>query len=123
MTSPLRPASTLVTLAVLAGTGALGQSASFQLPGVGQVISGSNVTRTVPCGGGPLSLAGDNNRLTVTGTCTQFTVSGNRNTVKLAVTGPITVSGRGNTVTWHQAVKGAAPLVKTSGSGNRVTRN
>lgn len=98
------------------------QTASFQLPGGGNALTGNGARQTVKCAGQAFMLTGNQNTITLTGNCSQVSVTGNQNAVRAATVGQIIVTGQNNTVSWQKALKGRIPVIKTKGSGNRVTR-
>lgn len=110
----------LLPSAVLLLGVASAQSASFQLPGIGQVVSGNGARQTFKCDAQTFEVAGNQNTITLTGTCTKVSVKGDKNTVKLETVGQITVEGKNNTVTWRKALKGRVPAIKSTGSGNVI---
>ncbi|GGR02266.1 DUF3060 domain-containing protein [Deinococcus ruber] len=96
------------------------QVVTMTLPGMGQMMSGTDGQRTLTCNNDAVTLSGSNNQLTLKGSCTQVVVNGNKNVVKVATVGQIVVHGNQNTVSWSRSLKGTAPVVKQSGSGNKV---
>lgn len=75
-------------------------------------VSGSNETQTVVCdGGGEVSVSGFTNTVTITGHCTDVTVSGFQNKVVVDWSDEINASGFGNAVTYHRG----EPRINKSG--------
>jgi hypothetical protein len=77
-------------------------------------------TADLDCGDGKsLSVAGSNNRLTVTGTCASVNIGGSDNRITIAkVDNVISVEGLDDNVTY----KDGDPTVNILGSGNKVTK-
>lgn len=118
---------TVLIGAVCLGTQARAQSvdlssAALNVPGMGPVVASDGGKQTLDCKGGSVSVGGNGNRLTLTGKCTQVIVAGNKNTVSVATVGEIVMSGNGNTVTWHQALKGTKPRLVLAGKANTVSK-
>ncbi|WP_161880791.1 DUF3060 domain-containing protein [Deinococcus alpinitundrae] len=78
------------------------------------------VSRSVDCRGRSVTISGDNQRLTLTGSCASVILKGNRNTLQVSRVGSISIQGSGNRVLWTSAISGAKPLLRLSGSGNVV---
>jgi len=78
-------------------------------------------SRPVDCRGRSVTVTGNNQRLTLTGSCAAVLVKGNRNTLQVSRVGSISIQGSGNRVTWVSAISGAKPLLRLSGSGNVVS--
>ena len=81
----------------------------------------SSASRPFDCRGRSVTVTGNNQRLTLTGSCAAVLVKGNRNTVQVGRVGSISIQGSGNRVTWVSAISGAKPLLRLSGSGNVVS--
>jgi hypothetical protein len=65
-------------------------------------VSGSHEMQTVVCdGGGDVSVSGVTNTVTITGHCTDLTVSGVQNKVVVDSSDAINASGFGNSITYH----------------------
>ena len=109
-------------LFTLAASPALAQSATMTVPGLGQVIAGSNFKQTMACKGGAVTVNGNDNKVTLTGTCTQISVNGSDNQVTAATVGRIVLVGSSNKVTWAKALKGSRPLTSVTGSDNKVMK-
>ena len=109
-------------LFTLAASPALAQSATMTVPGLGQLISGSNARQTMTCKGGAVTVNGSSNTVSLTGSCTQISVNGSDNRVMAATVGRIVLVGSGNTLTWQKALKASRPVVSVTGSGNKVTK-
>ena len=77
-------------------------------------------SRPLDCRGHSVTVSGNNQRLTLTGSCASVILKGNRNTVQVNRVGSISIQGSGNRVTWTAAISGAKPLLRLSGSGNVV---
>lgn len=77
-------------------------------------------TMTIDCGPGrPLSIGGSNNKLTVTGRCTDIEITGNDNRVTVdEASGAIRAGGVNNIVIYRDG----KPKVSASGGGNTVRR-
>ena len=98
------------------------QSATMTIPGMGQMLAGDNAARTMKCSGDAVTVGGNSNKLTLTGNCTQVVVSGNKNVVTVVAVGQIVVNGKQNTVTWSKSLKGAKPLTRITGTGNKILK-
>ncbi len=107
-------------LLVLASSPAAAQGATMTVPGLGQMMAGSDLRQTMACQGGAVTVSGSNNTVTLTGSCTQISVNGSDNRVTAATVGRIVLVGSDNRVTWQKALKGSKPVMSTTGSGNRV---
>ncbi len=81
----------------------------------------SSASRPFDCRGRSVTVTGNNQRLTLTGSCAAVLVKGNRNTLQVSRVGSISIQGSGNRVTWVSAISGAKPLLRLSGSGNVVS--
>ncbi|MBA2542097.1 MAG: DUF3060 domain-containing protein [Deltaproteobacteria bacterium] len=101
-------------------------------------IVDNNAAVTVDCKkDSEVSLVGNNLTVTLVGTCTRVTVTGNRekvtgssaaffiagnhNTVTADATDDITIAGSHNTVTWKTS-KAGSPKVKNPGKDNKVSQ-
>ncbi|ULH14664.1 DUF3060 domain-containing protein [Deinococcus sp. KNUC1210] len=98
------------------------QVVTMTLPGMGQMMNGTDGQRTLTCTNDAVTLSGNNNQLTLKGSCTQVVVNGNKNVVKVGTVGQIVVHGNQNTVLWSKSLKGTVPMIKQSGTGNKVSR-
>lgn len=78
-------------------------------------------TQTLNCAGRNMTITGSGGRVNLLGRCPSLTVSGNGNTVSIEQAGKIAVRGNGNTVTWRKTLYGSRPVLRLSGSGNRVS--
>ncbi len=111
--------------AALLGLGAApthAQSATMIVPGMGQVIAGDGAKQALKCGNDAVTISGSGNRVTLTGSCTQIVVNGDRNVIVAATVGQIVVNGKTNTVSWQKAMKGTRPMQRVTGSGNKVVK-
>jgi Protein of unknown function (DUF3060) len=109
-------------LLALAVSCAQAQGATMTVPGIGQVLTGTDMKQTMACRGGAVSISGSSNKVTLTGSCTQITVNGSDNQVTAATVGKIVLVGSDNKLTWHKAMKGSKPAVSATGSGNKVSK-
>lgn len=98
------------------------QSATMTIPGMGQMLAGDNASRALKCNGDAVTVSGDSNRLTLTGNCTQVVVNGNKNVVSVVAVGQIVVNGKQNTVTWSKSLKGAKPMLRVTGTANKILK-
>jgi hypothetical protein len=86
-----------------------------------------------------VSVLGNKNKITITGTCkridvagddntlivasvTNVSISGNKNTLTIEAVDQINAAGNENTVTWKKGVAGPKAKVSTLGSKNSVTQ-
>lgn len=113
-------ALTLLGLAV-AGSAAA-QSATMTIPGMGQMLAGDHAARAMKCGNDAFTISGNSNKVTLTGNCTQVVVNGNKNVVTVVNVGQIVLNGKQNTVTWSKSLKGAKPLTRVTGTGNKILK-
>lgn len=119
----LRPAPTV--LAFLLGLGLVSvsaQTATMTVPGLGRVVAGNGSRQALKCSGDALTISGNSNQITLTGSCTQVVVNGNKNIVAAATVGEIVVNGNSNTVSWQKALKGLKPLIRAPGNGNKISK-
>jgi hypothetical protein len=79
-------------------------------------VSGTGMTKTIPCHAGYLSVSGKQNAITLTGHCTSVSVSGNGNHVAVDSTDAVSASGTGNVVLYHWG----SPKVDNVGTANIV---
>ena len=96
------------------------QSATMTVPGMGQMLAGDNAARAMKCNGDAVTVGGNSNKLTLTGNCTQVVVNGNKNVVTVLAVGQIVINGKQNTVTWSKSPRGAKPLTRIKGTGNKI---
>jgi hypothetical protein len=85
-------------------------------------IHDSEQTGTLDCKGRHVSVSGEDNKLTLTGTCLSVEVSGDRNELVVDVLGEASLAGDENRIQWKRAASGNAPEVTDSGDGNSVKR-
>ncbi|WP_425145599.1 DUF3060 domain-containing protein [Deinococcus sp.] len=105
------------------GLGTVGaQGVSMTVPGLGQMVQGDGVVRSMKCSGDAATITGNSNKLTLTGNCTKLSVQGNKNVVSVAVVGQIVATGNGNSVTWGKALRGSKPSITQIGNGNKITK-
>ena len=105
---------------MIAGEGkGKGRATSSTAEGV--VVMESGRHDAVDCGGGPASVLGNDNVLTLR-SCSELSVAGNSNRIDAGDTPAITVVGQSNQVTWTQGPGGAAPKVSNLGERNVVKR-
>lgn len=116
----------LVTRCMIAGPLLLAhvtaQSATMTVPGMGQMLAGDNSVRALKCSGDAMTVGGNSNRVTLTGNCTQVVVNGNKNVVTVVAVGQIVINGKQNTVTWSRSLKGAKPITRITGTGNKIVK-
>ncbi len=110
-----------LVLAGLAATGFHpaegGSSPSASVPNAGTLqVSGTGMSKTVPCNDGYLSVSGVANTVVVTGHCTSLSVSGDRNRVEVDSADAVSTSGTGNAVTYHWG----SPHIVDAGKSNTV---
>lgn len=94
-----------------------GGSPSTTVPDSGTLqVSGTGMTKTIPCHAGYLSVSGQKNTITLTGHCTSVSVSGSGNHVAVDSTDAVNASGTGNAVVYHWG----SPKVDNVGTANIV---
>lgn len=110
-------AAMTIVAAALAGCGSDG-SADTGVPAINYGSYGG--TADIDCGNGKsLNVAGSNNTLTVTGSCSSVRVGGADNTIRLTrIDGELSVVGFNNAITY----KTGEPDIDDAGSGNRISR-
>ncbi|OBB92591.1 DUF3060 domain-containing protein [Mycobacterium sp. 852002-40037_SCH5390672] len=92
-------------------------SPSAAVPEAGTLqVSGTGMTRTIPCHAGYLSVSGKKNTITLTGHCTSVSVSGSGNHVAVDSTDALSASGSGNLVLYHWG----SPKIANVGTANIV---
>ncbi len=76
----------------------------------------------VPCGDGPVLIAGNRVEMHLTGACRLVRISGNHNDVSVEVApgGTIEITGAHNDVTWTMPSPGARPTLTDSGKENSI---
>ncbi|ORA17178.1 DUF3060 domain-containing protein [Mycobacterium arosiense] len=79
-------------------------------------VSGTGMTKTLPCHAGYLSVSGARNTITLTGHCTSVSVSGSANHVAVDSTDAASASGNGNVVLYHWG----SPKTANVGTANVV---
>lgn len=84
---------------------------------------GSGQMATLDCASSKAEIAGSDNKLTLTGDCTNLDMfgSGNSITIAFAKNARINVVGSNNTITWTTP-DGKEPLVTHLGANNTITR-
>ena len=103
-------------------------------------VMGNNKTLTIDCAKDKSAMVmGNQNTITMTGTCSSLSVQGNKNIIKsetatavdvlgndntVTVTAADTISITGNTnhVSWKKGATGKAPSVTDTGKDNKVTQ-
>ncbi|UQN09941.1 DUF3060 domain-containing protein [Deinococcus sp. QL22] len=115
-------ATGLILVGSLCSTHAAAQSATMTVPGMGQMLAGDNSVRALKCNGNAMTVGGNSNKVTLTGNCTQVVVNGNKNGITVVAVGQIVVNGKQNTVTWSKSLKGAKPLTRITGTGNKIIK-
>lgn len=85
-------------------------------------FEGAGQTVELDCDGGTAVIYGASNTVTVTGNCTQLTIEGASNEVRveLAPKGVIAITGASNTVVWTTP-DGSRAQVRLVGAANRVS--
>lgn len=79
-------------------------------------VSGTGVTKTIPCHAGYLSVTGKQNTITLTGHCASVSVSGSGNHVAVDSTDAVNASGTGNVVRYHWG----SPTIANVGTANDI---
>ncbi|TSA87519.1 DUF3060 domain-containing protein [Deinococcus detaillensis] len=95
---------------------------TLNISGMGRIVAGDQTKQTLACKNDSVSVAGDGNTIILTGNCTQVIIAGSKNKVSMSVVGEIVLSGDGNTVTWHKALKGTKPRMLLTGKANTVSK-
>lgn len=104
-------------IAVGMHTDLAGGSPSAMVPESGTLqVSGTGMTKTIPCHAGYLSVSGQKNSITLTGHCTSVSVSGSGNHVAVDSADAVSASGTGNVVLYHWG----SPKVDNVGTTNIV---
>ncbi|BCZ21168.1 DUF3060 domain-containing protein [Mycobacterium senriense] len=129
VTTPRRASPSFWLAAVAAGlalagliavgfhTDLAGGTPSTTVPESGTLqVSGSGMTKTIPCHAGYLSVSGQKNTITLTGHCTSVSVSGSGNHIAVDSTDAVSASGTGNIVLYHWG----SPKVDNVGTTNIV---
>ncbi|WP_406817332.1 DUF3060 domain-containing protein [Mycobacterium sp. M23085] len=94
-----------------------GSGPSTTVPESGTLqLSGTGMTKTIPCHAGYLSVSGEKNTITLTGHCTSVSVSGSGNHVAVDSTDAVSASGTGNVVVYHWG----SPKIDDVGTANTV---
>lgn len=90
---------------------------SAQLVGEGQKI-------TLDCNGGPATLAGTRNQITLLGSCRALTVRGEASVVRasLAASAPVLIEGNAIALIYSVAGAGAPPTISLNGMGSAAVR-
>ena len=104
----MRPLTLLLTL-----------SASCALAQTGHTVRSNNQTTTFNCSGANdvVTVRGNNNRITLTGTCENLVIYGNNNVVGAATLGQVWLKGNNNSVTAAQQAQNSK--VHDTGNNNR----
>ncbi|CAM3251577.1 DUF3060 domain-containing protein [Mycobacterium colombiense] len=94
-----------------------GGNPSTTVPDSGTLqVSGTGMTKTIPCHAGYLSVSGQKNAITLTGHCTSVSVSGSGNRVAVDSADAVSASGTGNVLLYHWG----SPKVDNVGTANVV---
>lgn len=99
----------------------LGQMPEDQINESPIVNEQSNDFASYSLTGQKLTIAGDNNTITVRGETPAVVITGSGNTVKIEAVDKIEIAGSNNTVTWSAAVSLDLPVVVNQGTGNTVS--
>jgi hypothetical protein len=91
--------------------------------GTAHTVVDNNHTTSIACKtGDSAEIAGNGNKVTVTGECANVRVTGNSNTVSIDAAESIDVLGNKNTVTWKRGLGGKDAAVSNPGTDNKVAR-
>ena len=85
-------------------------------------ITGSDIKAVYSCNNHNVKVTGNNDYLTLTGSCPNVNVAGNNNFVIVQKAGTLTVSGNNNRVKWIKGLHGS-PKTKISGNHNSIIGN
>jgi hypothetical protein len=85
-------------------------------------ITGSDVKAIYTCNGHNVKITGNNDFLTLTGSCPNVHVGGSNNYVVIQKVGTLTVSGNNNRVKWVKGLHGS-PKTSISGNHNSILGN
>lgn len=85
-------------------------------------VNDNGLTKTIDCGGGKVSVNGNDNKITVTGSCRELSVMGNQNSVVIESVSLISVMGNQNKVVWKRAEGQKKPSVNNLGNKNSVKK-
>lgn len=85
-------------------------------------VNDNGLTKTIDCGGGKVSVNGNDNKITVTGSCRELSVMGNQNSVTIESVSLISVMGNQNKVVWKRAEGQKKPSVNNLGVKNSVKK-
>jgi Protein of unknown function (DUF3060) len=94
------------------------KTTSGPVKGAPDKITGSDIKAVYTCNNHKVKITGNNDYLTLTGSCPNVHVAGSNNYVIIQKVGTLTVSGNNNRVKW---IKGLHGNPKTSISGNSNT--
>ena len=103
-------------------------------------ISKDHHTTSIDCGGGSVSVKGDDNKITLTGQCGKVSVSGEDNLIQITSAKEIEISGhdnninvdtvakiiakgKDNNITWKNGVGGKTPEVTSKGDDNKIVQS
>jgi hypothetical protein len=103
--------SLLVSLSLLVATAAWAED-----------VNDNALTKTIDCAGGKVSVNGNDNKITVTGSCRELSVMGNQNSVTIESVSLISVMGNQNKVVWKRAEGQKKPSVNNLGVKNSVKK-
>lgn len=87
------------------------------------ITNSDGVSRSYFVNGKTVTVRGNGNRIRLTGYSSFVRVTGTNNVVMVDAARAISVSGRGNRVTWRRLANGIRPRISRTGTGNRVSRS
>lgn len=91
-------------------------------PALAEDVNDNGLTKTIDCAGGKVSVNGNENKITVTGTCREVSVMGNENSVTIDNVALISVMGNKNKVVWKRSEGQKKPTVNNLGNKNSVKK-
>jgi len=116
-------AAALFSSLALGGAPANPIHAAKPTPTADVTIEKNQQKRSINCGGGSVSITGDQNDVTLTGECDTLSIDGNANLVNVEAVAHITTRGNRNKVYWGKGVGGKAPKISNPGTANIIEKS
>jgi hypothetical protein len=86
-------------------------------------VDGSANKRSLKCSDlNPVSVNGNQHEVAITGPCSELTINGDNNTIKVDAATKITFNGEHNTVQYGRYANGKRPFVTDNGDDNSVLK-